>query len=115
MINARAETLTEKPAYRGLLSRLVSPPQNVGLRTRIGLFCDFFRGWGVLADDEEAFVCFNYPLHLGLLVPRADEKQVRVVPDSLVRPHRDGDALGARVVRAFANELSRRTSTKIVV
>ena len=63
-------------------------------------------------SDEEAFVCFNYPLHLRLLMPRADEKQVRVVPDSLVHPHRNGDALGARVVRALANELRRPAIAK---
>ena len=97
------------------LSMVGGATELVSVPLAIGLFCDFFRGWGVLANDEEAFVCFNYPLHLGLLVPRADEKQVEVVPDSLVRPHRDGDALGARVVRALANELSPRTSTKIVV
>jgi putative SOS response-associated peptidase YedK len=71
MINARAETLTEKPAYRGLLKR-----------HRCLVVADGFYEWIVGADGKKQPIHFHLPGHelfafAGLWTERTDEQTNR--------------------------------------
>jgi putative SOS response-associated peptidase YedK len=89
MINARAETLTEKPAYRGLLSR-----------QRCLIPADGFYEWTAGSDGKKHPIHFHLPDYelfafAGLWTSRTDEQSVGIMesctiitttPNELVAP-----------------------------
>jgi putative SOS response-associated peptidase YedK len=92
MINARAETLTEKPAYRGLLSR-----------NRCLIPADGFYEWTLGSDGKKKPIHFHLPSHelfafAGLWTSRTDEATreilesctiITTTPNELVAPVHD--------------------------
>jgi putative SOS response-associated peptidase YedK len=92
MINARAETLTEKPAYRGLLTR-----------HRCLIPADGFYEWTVGSDGKKQPIHFHLPEHdqfafAGLWTARTDGETGEVIesctiittgPNELVAPVHD--------------------------
>jgi len=92
MINARAETLTEKPAYRGLLNR-----------HRCLIPADGFYEWTFGSDDKKHPIHFHLPGHelfafAGLWTSRTDEATGEILesctiitthPNALVAPVHD--------------------------
>jgi putative SOS response-associated peptidase YedK len=92
MINARAETLTDKPAYRGLLSRY-----------RCLIPADGFYEWTLGSDGKKQPIHFHLPGHelfafAGLWTSRTDEETGEVLesctivttrPNALVAPVHD--------------------------
>jgi putative SOS response-associated peptidase YedK len=92
MINARAETLTDKPAYRGLLAR-----------HRCLIPADGFYEWTVGSDGKKQPIHFHLPGYeqfafAGLWTERTDEETgeviesftiITTVPNELVAPVHD--------------------------
>jgi len=92
MINARAETLTEKPAYRGLLSR-----------HRCLIPADGFYEWTLASDGKKQPIHFHLPGHelfafAGLWTSWTDEAAGEIIesctiittrPNALVAPVHD--------------------------
>jgi putative SOS response-associated peptidase YedK len=92
MINARAETLTEKPAYRGLLNR-----------HRCLIPADGFYEWTLASDGKKQPIHFHLPGYglfafAGLWTSRTDDESRKIIesctiittrPNELVAPVHD--------------------------